>query len=138
MNRKKRGQRIHVKKRASERFGISLNRDNIKDLVHMIQKQLGTFVMKISGSKTSWVLSYKQNKFYVAYDKNTKNIATVMPLEYAVSDLLKETEKDLKVWEGFPNTLVYAYPEDFDKIEHNITLASDLLKERLKENATSK
>lgn len=128
--RKKLGQSVHVKKRAIERFGITLNRDNLKEMVHMVQRQFGIFVLKISGSKTSWAIPYKNKKFYVVYDKNTKNIATVMPLEYAVSDLLKDVETELAPLAALKLSIDR---NELDNIERKINLAADLLKERIKQ-----
>lgn len=94
MTKKKFGQRIHAKLRAEQRFGIKLNRDDIKNIVHMIKNSKSFFVRRASKVKSGHAVHYKGNKFYTVYDKTTQTITTVMPLTYAVSDVLKDVFQD--------------------------------------------
>lgn len=119
------GQLVHSQRRALERFGVHLNMDDIKNIVWMIQNQLGTFVKRCSSRRSTWIVEYAKKMFYVAYDKNTKAIATVMPLQFAVHDILKEVNKN--IWYCNPQKMNFY--EKLDKVEKGIDLAYILFKE---------
>jgi hypothetical protein len=125
-NLKKVGQQRHAKLRAEQRFGLSLSRDNVKDIVHMIQKGYATFVRRASTIKTLWAVGFRGRKFYVAYDKNTKMITTVMPLIYAVCDILKDVSNDVA---RINRTEQFNPEKDLPLLEEKVDLACKLFEE---------
>jgi hypothetical protein len=125
-NLKKVGQQRHAKLRAEQRFGLSLSRDNIKDIVHMIQKGYATFVRSATVIKTMWVIGFRGRNLYVAYDKSTKMITTVMPLVYAVCDVLKDVSNDLT---KINRTGQFEPKKDLFVLEEQVDLAYRLFKE---------
>jgi len=125
-NLKKVGQQRHAKLRAEQRFGLTLSHDNVKDIVHMIQKDYATFVRRASTIKTLWVIGFRGRKLYVAYDKSTKMITTVMPLIYAVCDVLKDVNNDLA---RINRTGQFEAGSDLVALEEQIDLAYKLFKE---------
>lgn len=122
---KRLGQLVHSKRRALERFHINLNTDDIQNIVWMIQNQLGTHIKRCSSRRSTWVVEYAKQMFYVAYDKNTKTLATVMPLQYAVYDCLREANKH--IWYCNPQKMNFY--EKLDKVEKQIDMAYILFKE---------
>jgi hypothetical protein len=133
MKKKKFGQRIHAKLRAEQRFGIKLNRDDIKNIVHMIQNSQSIFVRRASRVKSGHAVYYKGNKFYTVYDKNTQTIATIMPLSYAVSDVLKDVQDLLTPWNNQPAELVQSNPSQVIRsAAEQVETAYTLFKEALK------
>lgn len=126
---KKLGQRAHSKRRAWERFGLKFNRDNLKEIVHLVQTQHGIHIQRASNSRSMWAIKYKGQKLYVAYDKNTKTIATIMPLEYAVCDILKDVYKSL---DYLDYDATYIFRDDILNLNNKVTLAYDLFKEVIK------
>ena len=123
---KKVGQQRHAKLRAEQRFGLSLSRDDVKDIVHRIQKGYATFVRRATLIKTLWAIGFRGRKFYVAYDKDTKMITTVMPLIYAVCDVLKDVSNDVA---RVNRTGQFTPGKDLSAWEEQIDLACTLFKE---------
>jgi hypothetical protein len=125
-NFKKVGQQRHAKLRAEQRFGLSLSRDDVKDIVHMVQKGYATFVRRATTIKTLWAVGFRGRKLYVAYDKSTKMITTVMPLIYAVCDVLKDVSNDLA---RINRTTQFDPEKDLFILEEQVDLAYRLFKE---------
>ena len=76
---KTKGQRIHAKKRASERYGLKINREIIKQCIQMIQNGEAKFLCKSSNTRTLFELTLEGKRVKVVYDKVRKNIATFLP-----------------------------------------------------------
>jgi hypothetical protein len=115
----------HSKRRALERFGVSLNMLDLQDIVKKIQNQVGLHIKRCSRSRSTWAVEHDGLKFYVAYDKNTKAIATIMPLTYAVCDVLKEALYKLKL----TDVRNRYFSDDVRDVEDSLNLAYDLFKE---------
>lgn len=74
---KLKSERLHCKKRAFERFGLSLNHKDLAIMAKMIQDLKGEFLRRRSCRVTLWKLNYKDTEMVCVYDKNRKNIITV-------------------------------------------------------------
>lgn len=74
--------RRHVKRRAYERFGWSLNDDEIAQVVKAIQANQGVFVERQSLILTLWVVRLRNTEVLTVYDSQRGMIRTVMPMEY--------------------------------------------------------
>lgn len=72
-------ERMHVKKRFSERFGLSVNRHLLRDFISQIQSQKAIFVERQSLRLTVWEISYENNWYRVIYDNKRKTLVTVLP-----------------------------------------------------------
>jgi len=126
------GQLIHSKRRAMERFKIHLNMKDIEQIVWMIQNQLGMHIKRCSTRRSTWIIEYAKKMFYVAYDKNTKTIATVMPVAYAISDILKDMISKLELMNIRKGMRSRYFLDDLAKTEDKLDLAYTLFKEALK------
>ncbi|NMB91712.1 hypothetical protein GYA37_02600 [candidate division WWE3 bacterium] len=85
---KKQSQKIHAKKRAVERYGVSFNSKDILQLVKAIQNEKAEFVEKISNRQTKFKVFVpeelknkcpKHSEVLVIYDKKRKEIVTFLP-----------------------------------------------------------
>ncbi len=72
---------IHSKRRALERYNLSLNRHDLRDIVSMITNNQATFLLKESNTRSHWLVVYKEKKLKLVYDKPRKMIITFLPLE---------------------------------------------------------
>lgn len=71
----------HAKKRAWERFGLSLNNDNINDIVKVIQKNEAKFIDRESLRVSRWLLDVSGVTVVAVYDKTRKTIITFLSPE---------------------------------------------------------
>lgn len=71
----------HAKKRAEERYGLTLNHKDRAEIVNMIQKNEAEFVGKQSNNRTLWRVSYQDQSLNVVYDKARNSMCTVLPKE---------------------------------------------------------
>lgn len=74
-------QRIHAKRRAYERHGLVLNRQHLREIVTLIQRQKATLVERTSLRVTVWELTYLDIPIRVVYDAKRKTIVTFLPIE---------------------------------------------------------
>ena len=74
-------QRAHAKRRANQRYGLSLNRDKLNAMVRLIQEGKCTFIERQSNRVTVFSLLFEGLTFPVVYDKQRKTIVTVLPPE---------------------------------------------------------
>lgn len=78
----------HAKKRAVERFGVKLNRDDIFNLVSKIRANTKevTFVKTLTNRVTAWKVDLPGNneQAIALYDKNRKAIITFLPTNYEI------------------------------------------------------
>jgi hypothetical protein len=81
-NDKASAQRHHTIKRASERLGLSLNKEQIEQLVKQIQTNKGTFLERQSNRVSAWLLSIQGSQFVAIYDSHRKTLATVYPYSW--------------------------------------------------------
>jgi len=93
--RKVEGRTKHSKRRAWNRYGISLNKLRRRELVKMIQEGEGTFVKQSANNSSIWKLEVEGQDVLVVYDKTKKDIATFLPKDAWEWSLLEEKEDEL-------------------------------------------
>lgn len=71
----------HAKKRAEERYGLSLNHDQRREIVDMIQSQQAEFIGKQSNTRSLWRVQFQDQSLNVVYDKARRAMCTVLPKE---------------------------------------------------------
>lgn len=77
--KKKRCQFIHLQKRARERFGLTINERDHKDMILSIQNGVAEFIDKQSHRVSRWKVILKDGTAAVAiYDKMRSSIVTLL------------------------------------------------------------
>lgn len=71
-------QRYHAKKRALERFDVSLTTADLNLVVQMIQDGRATFIEKQSNRVSVFAVIINDKKVNVVYDKTRKTIVTFL------------------------------------------------------------
>lgn len=74
----KKQQRLHVAKRSIQRYGKSLSAKTQDVMAQLIRAGKGTFVRRGSNRITVFDLPYNGLTYRVVYDKNTKQLASVL------------------------------------------------------------
>lgn len=82
MSSKKKCQIIHAIRRAKERYDINLRREDIKEIVKLIQNNDSQSLVKRSNRVTIHEITYLNKVFIVVYDSLRKNIASFLSLNY--------------------------------------------------------
>lgn len=83
--------RIHIKRRFKERFGLDINRHDIRDLVDDIQKGNNIlYAKRLTSRVTAFNMNFKNTRCVVLYDKNRKVPVTVLTPDMEV----REDESD--------------------------------------------
>ena len=75
LRNKKEAQRKHFERRSIERVGVLLNQ---KDLVQQIQSGGLEFIERQSNRITLYRLNHLEKFYRVVYDKNRKQVVTIM------------------------------------------------------------
>lgn len=70
--------RKHVRRRAVERFGFTLNSHQIDQIVRQIQKGEAQFIDRQSLNITRWFVTLDDQKMAVVYDKKRRMLRTVL------------------------------------------------------------
>ncbi len=78
---KKSCQRIHAKRRLEERFGLTINRHQLRDLVLQIQSGKAEHLETQSNRISIKAVTVNGQKIAVVYDRNRQNIVTFLPKE---------------------------------------------------------
>ena len=71
--------REHSKRRASERYQVSLSGKDLRGIVKLIQDGKGKFVERRSLDRSTWEVKYNEQILKVVYSKRHKTIVTVLP-----------------------------------------------------------
>jgi len=80
-------QREHFKRRLRERYGISINRHEYRDVVEWIQQaDYSDCLEKQSNRVTVWLVPIQGTNVPVVYDKHRHTAVSALPPEY-VTDL---------------------------------------------------
>lgn len=74
-------QRLHAKRRAKQRYGLELKREDLAAIARQIQSGHSTCVAKQSVRVTIHRLEWQGTYFEVVYDRERKNVVTFLPLE---------------------------------------------------------
>jgi len=79
---KSQSQRIHAKKRATQRYGIELNKEKHKDLVSRIQNNKDVIFLEKQSNRIS-VFAILQGSIWVpvVYDRERKTIVSFLPIK---------------------------------------------------------
>ena len=78
---KTRAQRIHAKRRMLERFGVIINRKDLREIALLIRNNKARFSCRKSHRITRWVIEnfYKLPPMVVVYDSKRNQIVTAIP-----------------------------------------------------------
>lgn len=71
-------QRIHLKKRCQERFGIEITKKKRKEIENLIKSGKSVFVKRQAGDRIIHDVIYEDTILRVVYDELTKTIVTVL------------------------------------------------------------
>ena len=96
--RKKKGsktnaERKHASRRMLQRHGLEVGKTELGEMVKMIQDGEATFVERQSNRITVWDMDYIGRLLRVVYDKERKQIVTVLPKE-ATEELNRDRRED--------------------------------------------
>ena len=75
---KRRNQIKHARRRFKDRFDISLNDNQYKQLINRIKKGKATFVRRQSNRVSLWDIDFEGHLIRVVYDKKTSVIVTAL------------------------------------------------------------
>lgn len=89
-------QRIHFQRRAVERLGVALNRDEIQQIVTFIQSGDAQLIDGEPGF-TRWGVSIRGVDCVVVFDEKTKQLVTVLHREW-LEEKPKQREKAHAYW----------------------------------------
>jgi len=77
MTTKLKCERLHCKRRALERFGLSLNHKDMAEMAKMIQSGKAEFIRKRTNRVTLWKITYRDNLMTVVYDNKRHSVVSV-------------------------------------------------------------
>jgi hypothetical protein len=84
--------RRHTKFRAHQRYGVELNRFDLREIAKMCEdshahfaSSRATFIEKKSNTRNLYAVEYKGVTFFVVYSSSTKTLVTVLPPDCAES-----------------------------------------------------
>jgi hypothetical protein len=69
----------HTKRRAEERYGISLNKDDRRSINQKIQTNQAEYVGRSSNTRSLWKVEHEGQTLNVVYDKLRHTCATALP-----------------------------------------------------------
>lgn len=75
---KSKNQLIHFKKRLYERYNITLNRQDINNIISLIQHNQATFLGRYSNRLSLFDITYNDLNFRALYDKERKTLVTAL------------------------------------------------------------
>ena len=81
-NMKNNSMDYHTIKRFKERFGISLEPNNIREIVNVIKRGGAKKSVKQTNTRTVHVLEYHGIEFAAVYNHQRKHLHTVFPVEW--------------------------------------------------------
>jgi hypothetical protein len=76
---KKRALRVHAKRRAKTRYGLTINKFRRRQIVCLIQGEKGRFLKRHSRRVSEWEIVFEGKKLRLLYDRNRKEIITFLP-----------------------------------------------------------
>lgn len=79
----------HFKKRILERYGITINREQYRELCERMIIGKGRFLGKESNARTHWLLWIEEQWVYVVYNKVLGGLVTALPKEAIPADGVK-------------------------------------------------
>lgn len=74
--------RLHLRRRAAERFNITLTKKDRQDIVHQIQHSKAQFLRRESNRLSHFVVTLGTVQAICVYDRVRKEPVTLLPLEW--------------------------------------------------------
>lgn len=71
--------KAHLRKRASERYGLTLNKDDVRDINKQIQTKGAEFVGRQSLTRSFWKVEHAGQTLNVVYDNLRHTAVTALP-----------------------------------------------------------
>lgn len=90
--------KAHLRKRATERYDLNLNKDDIREINTKIQSNQAQFVERQSYSRSLWKVEHEGQTLNVVYNNNLHTACTVLP-------------QDAVQFQGQPQTPPEPFPE---------------------------
>lgn len=81
---KAQSERVHAKRRCMERYGLEINRHDIRDIVGMIQSGDRTKATKKEDQSqrvSVWIVKFRGIDVKVVYDRVRKTLVSFLPME---------------------------------------------------------
>lgn len=78
---KKLAQRIHAKRRAAERYGLTINRQTQRDWIQLISDEKAVMVNKPSNRVRIYLIEHEGKTIKVVFDRIRRTIVTCLPLD---------------------------------------------------------
>ncbi len=78
-NQKKLNQRVHAKRRATQRYGIKFNRESYNQIIDLIQSGKATTISRRSNRISEKVVTYNGQEIHLIYDSLRHTIVTFLP-----------------------------------------------------------
>jgi hypothetical protein len=76
---KVRAQRVHAKRRAHARYGLTLNRRDLRAIVDQIQRGRARLIERQSNRLTLWIVTLRGQRTRVVYDAHRHSVVTFLP-----------------------------------------------------------
>lgn len=78
---KKKAQHLHAKRRFIERYGLEVNRKDLRFMINQIQNGKAKLIERQSHRVSKWRVKFADRNVYVVYDKMRKSIVTALPAD---------------------------------------------------------
>lgn len=88
--RKALAQRLHAKKRASQRFGLALTTADLRQIAESIRRGNSTPIERQSNRVTLHRVEFKGEQYRVVYDRKRKEIVTFLPAVERAAEVATE------------------------------------------------
>jgi hypothetical protein len=72
---------MHFKKRAKERYGLTVNRWMHQEMIRLIEANSAEVVVKQSTERTLYKITYFNQELFVIYDHKDQKLITALPPE---------------------------------------------------------
>lgn len=76
---KKRALRVHAKRRAQSRYGLTINKFRRRQIICLVQGRKGVFLKEHSKRVSEWKIVFEGKELRLLYDRNRKEIITFLP-----------------------------------------------------------
>ncbi len=74
-------ERIHAKRRAEERYGVTLNKHDYKEISKSIMRGEQAVLKRQSLARTIYLIDYQGQQLKAVYDKKRHQVVTFLPIE---------------------------------------------------------
>lgn len=85
--------RKHFKKRMKQRYGISINSKESKNIIRLIKDDKCTLVMEDTNTRNIYEIEYKEDIIYVVYSKKSNVLVTALTKEQIEEKKLRLEEE---------------------------------------------